>query len=202
MLLGWDGAEVTSFTGHLIEQFFDPSVNDRTDRYGGSLENRVRFAREVLTAAGDSRLILSFRMTSDVHPEDYPADLREIARATAGGTVDVLSIGNGTGYSERTGSVFVPGDELSININGANAGLMRRATGVPVLVAGRILDPATAERALTEDSVDLRGHDAGADRRSGSPAQGRGRARGSPLHQPERTAASAASTRAGRCGAR
>ena len=81
MLLRWDGAEVTSFTGHLIEQFFDPSVNDRTDRYGGSLENRI---------------------------------------------------GNGTGYSERTGCCSYPGDELSININGANAGLMRRATGVPV----------------------------------------------------------------------
>ena len=47
---GLDGAEVTSFGGHLIEQFFDPLVNTRTDEYGGSLENRTRFAREVLLA--------------------------------------------------------------------------------------------------------------------------------------------------------
>ena len=33
---GWDGFEVTSFGGHLIEQFFDPLVNTRTDEYGGS----------------------------------------------------------------------------------------------------------------------------------------------------------------------
>ena len=42
--------EVTSFGGHLIEQFFDPQVNTRTDEYGGSLENRTRFGREVLEA--------------------------------------------------------------------------------------------------------------------------------------------------------
>ena len=129
----------TSLGGHLIEQFFDPSVNDRTDRYGGSLQNRVRFAREVLTAVREATsddFILSFRMTADQSIPDgglTPADLREIAQAiTGGGTVDVLSIANGTGYTERTSSVFVPGDELAININGAHAGLMRRATGVPV----------------------------------------------------------------------
>ena len=41
---------MTSFGGHLIEQFFDPQVNTRTDAYGGSLENRTRFGREVLEA--------------------------------------------------------------------------------------------------------------------------------------------------------
>ena len=84
------------------------------------------------------------------------ADLRQIAQAiTADGAVDVLSICNGTGYTERTSSVFVPGDEMPLNTNGPDAGLMRKATGVPVLVAGRILDAAMAERALTEDGVDL-----------------------------------------------
>src|SRR5690349_17604646 len=39
---GWDGCEVTSFGGHLIEHFFDPAINTRSDRYGGSLENRTR----------------------------------------------------------------------------------------------------------------------------------------------------------------
>jgi dimethylglycine catabolism A len=42
---GWDGAEVTPFGGHLIEQFFDPQVNTRADG-----ENRTRFGREVLEA--------------------------------------------------------------------------------------------------------------------------------------------------------
>lgn len=162
MKLGWDGAEVTSLGGHLIEQFFDPSVNDRTDQYGGSLENRVRFARETLAAireATSDDFVISFRMTADQSVVDGAltgADLEEIATAiTGGGAVDLLSICNGTGYTDRSSSVFVPGDELPINLNGPAAGRMRRATGVPVLVAGRILDAATGERALTEDGVDF-----------------------------------------------
>src|SRR5204863_2199195 len=65
---GWDGCEVTSFGGHLIEQFFDPGVNTRTDGYGGSLENRTRFGREVLAAvraAVSDNFIVAFRMAAD-----------------------------------------------------------------------------------------------------------------------------------------
>jgi 2,4-dienoyl-CoA reductase-like NADH-dependent reductase (Old Yellow Enzyme family) len=160
--LGWDGAEVTSYGGHLIEQFYDPNVNDRTDDYGGPLENRVRFGREVLQAVRDwtsDDFLVGFRMTGDqALPEGGLSreDLQEVARAmTAGGTVDLLSISYGTGYTTRTSSVFVPGDELPENVSGEVGGGMRRATGVPVLVAGRILDADTAERALTEDGVDL-----------------------------------------------
>lgn len=160
--LGWDGAEVTSYGGHLIEQFYDPNVNDRTDRYGGPLENRVRFGREVLAAVRDwtsEDFLVGFRMTGDqAIPQGGLSreDLQEVARAmTAGGTVDLLSISYGTGYTTRTSSIFVPGDELPENVSGAVGGGMRRATGVAVLVAGRILDADTAERALTEDGVDL-----------------------------------------------
>lgn len=163
MRLGWDGAEVTSLGGHLIEQFFDPSVNDRTDCYGAqTMENRVRFAREVLAAVRESTsddFVISFRMTADQAVLDgalSTTDLQEIATAiTAQGSVDLLSICNGTGYTDRSSSVFVPGDELPVNNNGVAADAMRRATGVPVLVAGRILDAAIAERALVEDGVDL-----------------------------------------------
>ena len=162
MHLGWDGAEVTSLGGHLIEQFFDPSVNDRTDQYGGPLENRVRFGREVLTAVREATsddFLISFRMTADQSVLDgalTTTDLEEIAAAiTAGGAVDLLSICNGTGYTDRSSAVFVPGDEMPINNNGPAAGRMKQATGVPVLVAGRILDAAIAERALTENGVDL-----------------------------------------------
>ena len=65
---GLDGIEVTSYGGHLLEQFFDPLVNTRTDAYGGSLENRTRFAREVLLAvraAVSDRFIVGFRMAVD-----------------------------------------------------------------------------------------------------------------------------------------
>ena len=163
MDLGWDGAEVTSHGGHLIEQFYDPYVNDRTDRYGGSFENRVRFGREVLAAVRawtSDDFLVGFRMSAYHGLLEgagmTDAELVEVARAmTADGAVDLLSVSGGTGYTVRSSSVFVPGDELAENLNGPHAGRLRRATGVATLVAGRILDADTAELALTRDGVDL-----------------------------------------------
>src|SRR3954471_2019639 len=163
MDLGWDGAEVTSHGGHLIEQFYDPYVNDRTDRYGGSFENRLRFGRDVLAAVRawtSDEFLVGFRMSA-YHGLIEGAgmtddELVEVARGmTAGGAVDLLSVSGGTGYTMRSSSMFVPGDALPENVNGPHAGRLRRATGVPVVVAGRILDADTAEQALTRDGVDL-----------------------------------------------
>jgi dimethylglycine catabolism A len=163
MDLGWDGAEVTSHGGHLIEQFYDPYVNDRTDRYGGSLPNRLRFGREVLAAVRawtSDDFLVGFRMSAYHGLLEgagmTDAELVEVAQGmTANGAVDLLSVSGGTGYTVRSSSVFVPGDELAENVNGPHAGRLRRATGVPVLVAGRILDADHAEEALTRDGVDL-----------------------------------------------
>ena len=47
---GFDGVEVHGANGYLVEQFLRDSVNDRTDRYGGSIENRARFLIELMTA--------------------------------------------------------------------------------------------------------------------------------------------------------
>src|ERR687896_1432010 len=50
---GWDGVEITSFGGHLIEQFWSPLINDRTDQYGGDLTGRMRFSVEVIEAVSE-----------------------------------------------------------------------------------------------------------------------------------------------------
>ena len=49
---GADGVEIVASHGYLPAQFMNPHVNRRSDRYGGSFENRMRFTREAITAAG------------------------------------------------------------------------------------------------------------------------------------------------------
>ncbi len=65
---GLDGCEISAAHGHLVDQFWSPSVNERTDEYGGSLQNRMRFGREVLEAmreaAGDD-YVIGMRMSGD-----------------------------------------------------------------------------------------------------------------------------------------
>jgi 2,4-dienoyl-CoA reductase-like NADH-dependent reductase (Old Yellow Enzyme family) len=157
---GWDGCEVTSFGGHLIEQFFDPHVNTRSDEYGGSLENRTRLGREVLEAvraAVSDDFIVSFRMAADqcLTGGLGPEELIEVARSLAAtGAIDVFSVSGGTGASRLSTAYFVPGDELPEGVFNERARRFREAVGVPVIVAGRNVEPAMAD-ACVASGVDL-----------------------------------------------
>jgi 2,4-dienoyl-CoA reductase-like NADH-dependent reductase (Old Yellow Enzyme family) len=151
---GLDGAEVTSFGGHLIEQFFDPLINTRTDAYGGSFENRTRFAREVVTAvraAVSDSFLVGFRMAADqcVTGGLGPDEMIEVARSIAStGAIDLFSVSGGTGASRLSTGYFVPPDALPEGVYNERAIRFRREVGVPTLVAGRNVEPAMAEEAL------------------------------------------------------
>ena len=157
---GWDGCEVTSFGGHLIEQFFDPNVNTRTDNYGGSVENRTRFGREVLEAvrnAVSDRFIVAFRMAVDqcLTGGLGPDELIEVARSLAStGAIDLYSVSGGTGATRLSTAYFVPGDELPQGVYNERARRFREAIGIPVVVAGRNVEAAMAD-ACVASGVDL-----------------------------------------------
>ena len=159
--LGWDGCDVISLGGQLVEQFFDPRVNTRTDEYGGSLGNRVRFVREAIgavRAATSPEFLISFRMTADQRLPGglTPQELREIALAVCEeGSLSFLSISGGTGETLRTQAATVAPDEIEEGAYNELAGEMRRYVGLATLVAGRILDAHSAERCLREQGVEL-----------------------------------------------
>ena len=74
---GFDGVELHGANGYLIEQFLNPNVNDRDDQYGGSIENRIRFAVEtaqkVADAIGRDKVGIRFSPNStlgDMQPYD------------------------------------------------------------------------------------------------------------------------------------
>ena len=73
MRAGFDGVELHGANGYLIDQFLQDVSNRRTDEYGGSIENRSRFALEVIEAVskaiGQERTAIRLSPWNDVHGE-------------------------------------------------------------------------------------------------------------------------------------
>lgn len=160
---GLDGAELHGAHGYLIHQFLSPFTNRRTDRYGGSLENRLRFVREIIDASrqlvGDS-FPIGLRINGDEFlPGGLTADdVRDICVQLSSRLAFInVAGGSFTGLKDGLRLPYVapwliePGPML------AAAALIKRSVGIPVIVAGRINDPALAERILADGSADMVG---------------------------------------------
>ncbi|MDQ3693939.1 MAG: FAD-dependent oxidoreductase [Chloroflexota bacterium] len=160
---GYDGVELTSYGGHLIEQFWDPRLNLRTDEYGGSLDNRLRFGLEVVSAVRGRvgpEYCVGLRLTGDqlIRGGLGLPEMTEIAtRMAAGGRLDFLSVSGSTGETALLQAGTVPSLDYPHALYNDYAGAIRAAVDVPVMVAGRITEPALAEAALQRGDADLIG---------------------------------------------
>jgi dimethylglycine catabolism A len=159
---GWDGVEITSFGGQLIEQFWSPTINRRTDEYGGSFLNRMRFGVEVIEAvraAVPSDFVVGFRMTGDPLGDELglsPHDMLTIGEHLDRlGLLDLFNISGGTGATLQTQAGTVPPDTFDRGCYLPLAKEMKEQVSVPVLSAGRILDVEQAEAALARGDCDL-----------------------------------------------
>jgi 2,4-dienoyl-CoA reductase-like NADH-dependent reductase (Old Yellow Enzyme family) len=100
---GFDGVEVHMAHSYLLHQFLSPLYNLREDAYGGDLEGRTRFPREVLSAVrarvGDDFTVGIRIVANEFHPQglDGPAALETIARLRAEARIDFLDLAAG-GY--------------------------------------------------------------------------------------------------------
>jgi len=159
---GLDGIELLA-TSHLLDQFWSPLVNRRTDGYGGSLDNRLRFTIEVLEAVREAvggRLLVGLRMLGT---EDQIGGLDEedccaIAVRLAGSSLlDFLNVAGPALATDQGLSRAIPpaGTPLAPYLPVAAA--VRSATDLPLLHATRIIDPATARHAVESGAVDLVG---------------------------------------------
>jgi dimethylglycine catabolism A len=162
---GWDGVEVTSFA-HLIEQFWNPAINNRTDEYGGSLENRMRFGKQVVAAvraAVPDDFIVAFRMSLDPlsNGRDIGTSADELhtiaTEMAATGDIDLLSVTVGDGMTRPALSVAMGSDFVSPVPGGDAAAKVTAEVNIPVLLAGRILSGETAEETLDAGKADLVG---------------------------------------------
>ena len=160
---GLDGIELVASHGLLFAQFLNPTTNLRTDRYGGSRENRMRFLLECLAAVrrtiGED-LVVGMRISAEeiepngLEAEEVIAICRELAQRKA---VDYVNVTTGS-MAGLGGSIHVvPPMEVKPGYVAPQAGTLREAVDLPVFVAGRINQPQIAEQVLASGLADMCG---------------------------------------------
>jgi 2,4-dienoyl-CoA reductase-like NADH-dependent reductase (Old Yellow Enzyme family) len=150
---GFDGVEVHGAHGFLLNQFFSPATNQRTDQFGGSLVNRIRFPLEVVACVrkqiGD-KLLLYRLGADDLAPNGTRVeDAQQFAAKLAAAGVNIIDVSGGLcGGAPPTlqgvQGYFVP-----------QAHQIKQRVRVPVIGVGGITEAVFADRVIQEKQVDL-----------------------------------------------
>ncbi len=154
---GYDGVEVHIAHGYLIHEFTSPLFNKRSDEYGGSFENRIRFAKEIIEGcrALSNDWIVGTRMTGDdMHEDGYSMeDYQNVAVKLESFGLDYigLSLGHNVGQTPAT----FPNMDFPFGFATYLASGVKRLVNVPVYTSHRINDPALAEQVLQDGHADL-----------------------------------------------
>ncbi len=158
-----DGAEISAQAGTLIEQFWSPATNFRSDGYGGSLENRMRYGLEVFEAVrkavGDD-FVVGIRMPGDEMLKDglTQDDCIAIAAAhAASGLIDFISVVGAHGATVKGEAKIWPTMWVPSAGYLKLAKAIRDEVSIPIFHATRITDAATAEYAVKEGYLDMVG---------------------------------------------
>ena len=160
---GLDGIEISAAHQQLIDQFWSPRVNHRTDEYGGSLQNRLRFGLEVLNAVREQvgrDFCVGLRMCGDEFHEDGISHemANEIAQAMSeSGLIDFLSVVGSGADTHNTLANCMPPMALPPEPFVHLAAGIKSVSKVPVMHAQSIRDASQAERILASGMVDMVG---------------------------------------------
>ncbi len=159
---GLDGIELQAY-GHLMDQFWSPLTNELEAPYGGTLENRLRFTFDVLSAVRKrvgADFIVGVRYTADEALEGglNKTDGLEISqRLKASGMVDFLNIVRGHIDTDAGLTDLIPIQGMRSAPHLDFSGEIRAATRFPTFHAARIQDVATARHAIATGKVDMIG---------------------------------------------
>ncbi len=153
---GYDGVEVMGSEGYLISQFLAPRVNQRTDRWGGSLENRMRFPVEVVKAvrkAAGKDFIIVYRISALELVEGglSTTEIQQVARAIEAAGANLLN--TGIGWHEAR----IPTIAQAVPRGGFAWATrhLKEAVKIPVIASNRINAPETAEEILARGDADM-----------------------------------------------
>ncbi|MGE3876412.1 MAG: FAD-dependent oxidoreductase [Parvibaculaceae bacterium] len=158
---GADGVEIVGSHGYLPAQFLNPRVNRREDRFGGGLENRIRFIREAALAVRKKvpeDFIVGMRLSGDeVDADGLQEDETLAACRLLKDDLDYFNVIAGTSASQGGAVHIVPPMLIENAYVAPYARKLKQAIGKPVFVAGRINQPHEAEKVIAEGAADMCG---------------------------------------------
>lgn len=171
---GIDGVEIHAVhEGYLLDQFTISAFNKRTDEYGGSLENRLRFPIEIVQAikekcGQDFPVSIRYSVKSYTKAfnrgavpgeefEEFGRDYEEskkVARMLQDAGYDMLDCDNGTydAWYWPHPPVYMP---KALNLK--DVAFIKQAVDIPVICAGRFDDPELADKSIAEGAIDMMG---------------------------------------------
>lgn len=150
---GFDGVEVHGAHGFLLNQFYSPLTNHRTDAYGGSFENRIRFplevVREIRKQIGTRMLLYRLGSVDLEMMGNQIEDSKQFAKRLSQEGVDIIDVSGGMcGSSPKSFAgqegYFVPQAES-----------IKQVVNVPVIGVGGVKTPQFADQVIRDGRVDF-----------------------------------------------
>ena len=157
---GFDGVDLFAGYNCLIDQFWSPLTNKRDDRWGGSLENRVRFAARIAEgirkACGDTFIVGMTISGAEPYPGGLTIEDKQeiITWLDERGLIDYFSCGTGSYLNQFT--KIVPSFHYGMMLGPPDAAEFKKVTKHALVTAeARVKTPANAEAVIAEGKADL-----------------------------------------------
>jgi NADPH2 dehydrogenase len=149
---GFDAIELHAAHGYLINQFLSPLINKREDEYGGSLENRTRFLKEIIVEVRqvwghEKPLIVRISAEEFLSEGNHPEDLSKVINLVKDSGVDIAHVSSG-GVVPANINAY-PGYQISY------AETIKHNTGLTVIGGGLISNGELAEEIVQNKRADL-----------------------------------------------
>jgi 2,4-dienoyl-CoA reductase (NADPH2) len=153
---GYDGVEIMGSEGYLLNQFLCPRTNHRNDQYGGSIENRLRLAREIVErvrAECGERFIVVYRLSliDLVEGGNTWEETVQVAQALEAAGVTIFNTGIGW-HEARVPTIVTSVPRAAFASLSAR---LKAAVKVPVIASNRINTPEIAETLIADGAADL-----------------------------------------------
>lgn len=153
---GLDGIDIHASSGYLIHEFLSPALNKRTDEYGGSLTNRMRFMFEVIDAVrsevGDSVVVGVRLPNEDYVPGGLTAEMNAEIATAVDPVADYISLHMGAYW--RFHKLIAPADD-PLGVEMAANSIIKPVITKPTMVTGRIMTLDHASSIVASGEADM-----------------------------------------------